>query len=75
MLLSIIYKKKTEMLKKKELKEEIRKIIILYKNLNLIDKFNKNYISIIILKVILKYMKIKSDIKNISLNKKKNKLI
>ena len=37
-------------------------------NLNLINKFNFNYISIIIFKVILKYMRIKSDIKNISLN-------
>ena len=68
MLLSIIYKKKKEMLKKKELKEEIRKIIVLYKNLNLINKLNKNYISIIIFKVILKYMRIKSDINNIALN-------
>ena len=67
MLLSIINKNKKRVILKKNYRELLRKIYILYKNIDLINIKNKNYISIIILNVIGKYLRTKNLLK--SLNK------
>lgn len=67
MLLSIININKKRVILKKNYRELLRKIYILYKNIDLINIKNKNYISIIILNVIGKYLRTKNLLK--SLNK------
>jgi hypothetical protein len=66
MLLSIIRSKKNKY-NKERMKEMIR-IYILYNNLNILNKRNKNYIAIIILNILLRYNSIISNIQ--SLNKR-----
>ena len=56
MLLSIIKNEKLKI--KREEEKEIKRIIIMYKNLNLLNYENKNYISIIILLMLMRYKKI-----------------